>query len=200
MASKLKHWKDRGDSTLISTLIVLPIILAVLWSSVDAFMYFTNRSMMISAARDGARTVAIMGGNGTATRSTPIEREYGQTKSAACGGLTSEVVAAAVKPDTTPIECNVLQTVSEGGFAAIKVTSVKCTPPQTTSISQRTQCKIQYDYNSVPGSPLGFIKKPRDDGKTPEAHDQSGFSGAQLVVGTSESEVDLTGITDVPRA
>lgn len=203
MNEKLRRfWRDRGDSTLISTLFVLPLVLGILWSTIDAGIYFSNRSMMVSSARDGARTVAIMGGDGTATTATPLEKKYGQNRSSLCDSLNaSQVVATAYNPSTTSnIECAILKDISENSsFVNTSVTAVACDPQQANSISQRTSCVIDWYYGSIPGSVLGVIKKPTEDGTTPGQYDQTGFGGNQRVVGTSESEVALAGISPVVR-
>ena len=81
MFTKLRNvvrWRcgsDKGDSELVSLLILLPLLLAMLISIIDSSMYFANRSQVQAAARDGARQVAIMGGAGN----TPIEKAYGSS-------------------------------------------------------------------------------------------------------------------------
>ena len=58
---------DRGDS-LVSFIIVVPVLLMILITSVDYGIFMLNRGQIQAVARDAARTVAIYGGNGDASK------------------------------------------------------------------------------------------------------------------------------------
>jgi Flp pilus assembly protein TadG len=172
---------DKGSSELISLIILLPIVLAILFTMIDASIYFSNRAQVQAAARDGARTAAIMGGDGTATTATPIELKYGVPRSTACVGLsTSPMTKTAYKPATTSaIECQVLQAFTRNSsLISVEITSVICTPSVTAAVGSKTTCTVDWDYNSIPGSSLGFIK----------------IGQSNTVVGTAEAEVGGTGL------
>lgn len=181
MSKFLKRWRsDRGDSELVSLIIVLPIVLAVLFTIIDTSIYFSNRAIVQTAVRDGARTVAIMGGNGTNTLATPIEKKYGATTASACTGLSAnpQVASAYIPGVSTVIECNALQTYSKDpSLINVKFTSLVCTPRLSRSIGEKTSCEVKWEYGSIPGSAMAFIKLSKDN----------------TTVGTSESEVDFTG-------
>lgn len=171
---------DRGDSELVSLIIVLPLMLAILFTIIDTSIYFSNRAVVQTAVRDGARTVAIMGGNGTNTTATPIEKKYGASITNACAGLSTNLaVSSAYKPGvSTVIECSALQTYAKDpSLISVKITDIKCTPTVSRGIGTKTTCTVKWDYNSIPGSVLGFIRLAKDNTN----------------VGTSESEVDFTG-------
>lgn len=190
---------DRGDSELVSLIILLPIVVGLLFTMVDTSIYFSNRAQVQAVARDGARTVAIMGGNGTGTQRTAIERQYGQDKSVACAGLDSNsVVTDAFTAASTATECNMMQTLATSvGLVNVEVHSVACSPTQSSSIGERVSCSIQWTYGSIPASGLLLIR-----GTTPEGNpdwSKPGLVGNNLTVGTSEAEVNLTGVQLVPR-
>lgn len=173
-------WSDRGDSELVSLIIVLPLVLAILFTIIDTSIYFSNRAVVQTAVRDGARTVAIMGGNGTNTKATPIEKKYGASISSACAGLaTNQAVATAYVPGvSTVIECAALQTYAKDpSLINVKITSLKCTPTVSRGIGAKTTCTVEWEYGSIPGSVLGFIQLSKEN----------------TTVGMSESEVDFTG-------
>ena len=85
----MKDSKDRGDSELVSLVLLIPLIVGILFTMIDMSVYFSNRAQIQSAARDAARTVAIMGGNGTSLSGTPIEVKYGSRRQKACEGLAT---------------------------------------------------------------------------------------------------------------
>ena len=54
----MKDSKDRGDSELVSLVLLIPLIVGILFTMIDMSVYFSNRAQIQSAARDAARTVA----------------------------------------------------------------------------------------------------------------------------------------------
>lgn len=181
---KRRH-KDSGDSELVSLLILLPLVLMLLFTMVDTTIYFANRSQIQSAVRDGARSVAIMGGNGTSSMGTAIEAAYGVPRASACSEIvrTSNVTKKAYKSTSTAIECSVLQKYATNvGLINVTVKNLKCDPIITSeAIGQTTTCKVDWEYGGIPGSSLGFIKTA--DGKFPMRESTS--------IGQSESEVRM---------
>lgn len=176
--------KDKADSELVSLIILLPIVLALLFTMIDVTIYFANVNQIQSAVKDGARTVAIMGGNGNATQGSSIEVTYGLTKAEACtdAAVNSERTKNAFSAETTPIECSVLDKYANNpGIINVTIESLKCGPILTdVAIGQTTSCVAEWKYDGIPGSSLGFIKNengyPMREGTT---------------VGQSESEVKM---------
>lgn len=172
MFSKLRgrFRSDRGDSTLVSTIIVMPLIIGILITMIDVSVYFSNRGQMLNIVRDAARQVAIFGGDGTATMATPLEYAYGVTRNTSCAGLSSSpVVSQAYNPTTSSaIECSLLNSISKtAGFVSITVNSVQCgaadssgnfTGSTAISIGSQVGCQVSWQYNSIPGSGLGFLQ------------------------------------------
>lgn len=188
----MSYWKkDDGSSELFAAIFMLPIMLAVLISIVDFGAYFVNRQSINSLARDGARSVAIFGGNGNATQSTPIEKAYGLNRDEICNGNGDvntpvfernlndyKFINGAYTPDSTAIECNIMRGIIQTSGIHLEVTSVKCSPETTPNISTRTSCAIEWSYRGMPTSPLGLIRLSNRK-----------FLGDSLTIGTSESEV-----------
>lgn len=202
MFKKIKKRTDRGDSNLISILFLLPLILMILMTMIDTAVYFSDRAVIQNTARDGARTVAIMGGNGTATTGTPIEKKYGLSRSIACNGngtkdypgVPSDSIAYPAKnSNSTAIECNIMQGINASqGLISVTVNSVKCTPNIVTTLGGRVSCEVIWSYNSIPGSGLSALRDP----KTGDATFKS-----NVTAGSSESEVRYDGPENlVPRS
>lgn len=196
--------KDRADSNIVSMVLLIPLIFAFLITMIDSSLYLSNRAQMSNFARDGARTVAIMGGNGTSTKGTPIEKAYGMPRSEACEGLANvgmplNVGFNGASHDSTVTECEIMKAISSSkGLVAVNVKSVTCNPEIAISIGQHMQCTIQWSYNSIPGSSFSFIKKAPDN-EPPSWGSSNGLIEMNTTTGSSESEVDLSNVKLVPR-
>lgn len=131
MLTKLKNKlkSDKASSEIVSALIILPIVFAILITMIDSAIYFSNRAQIQSTVRDSARSVAIMGGNGTDMQETPIEKKYGQNRNTLCNSIKNNdsVNTALNSGKLTAIECNTLSTIANSsGLINIKITSIKC--------------------------------------------------------------------------
>lgn len=187
-----KARSDRGDSNLVSLIILIPLIIGILITIVDTSIYFSNRAQVLNEARDAARTVAIYGGDGTSVFSTPLEKAYGQPRSAVCNSelSSSPVTQDAYKPnDSSAVECAAMQSINQsGGLVQTRLAAVNCGPSKSTYIGERAYCEIQWKYDGVPGSALTFLRSASDFDSEP------GLSGVQVVVGNAQSEVNLSGV------
>lgn len=186
--------KDNGGSELVSMLLISVLMISMLTTLIDVGVYMNNRALINSAARDGARTIAIMGGAGSRDSATPIENAYGLTLAETCGKVQKKGLAEDVNvSDFTPVECNILNSLNNStGLVNVSVKDVNCTPKTTTAIGQRTSCEVKWRYNSLPGAPMGFIHLKSND---PAFKDQkAGMLSNNVTTGSSESEVDLTGV------
>lgn len=182
--AKLKS--DKGSSTIISTLMVTILLVSLIITAFDTSFYFTNRSAINTVARDGARTVAIMGGNGTASTATVIEKQYGADRDTACSNAKIGRFGKAATDASTAIECNMIAALNDSNaLVSVTVESVKCNPTATAKVGTRTECAISYSYKGLPGAPLNFIKTRNADGAT------SGLLSSNLVKVSSSSEVAL---------
>lgn len=154
----LRLRSDHGDS-MVSAIIVLPLLVAMLLTIIDSSIYLANRGQVQAIARDGARTVAIMGGNGNASMGTALEAKYGQSRAAACSGLTGGRASAALRDTSTPIECNIIRALNSAtGLVNTNIDAVTCTPQVTTFIGQRVACEVKWTYNGIPGSAISFLQ------------------------------------------
>lgn len=173
----LKRMKsDRGASSLISFMLVVPLLLGAVFMVIDFTFYNTNRDQVNAIARDAARTVAIYGGNGNATKATSIEKSYGMSRTNACSAGRSDITTSpqkyifinADRSQMTGVECNILAAMANNtGLTSIssKVpVKVKCGPDSAPNIGSRTYCTVEYTYDSMPGNALSFIKIRNDDG------------------------------------
>lgn len=182
---------DRGDSELISLMLVIPIVFGILFTMIDASLYFQNRSAMQGMARDAARSAAIMGGDGNGTKSTPIEKQYGQNMTDACTASTFEgrkhvknigrVSSGYSSTYTSAIECSFLAAVAENrGLFNVDIDYIVCSPDITTSVGQKVTCESWWIYTPLPGSGLKFIGLPIDNFAVGSSNSEVKFAASDL--------------------
>ena len=130
---------DRGES-LVSVLIVMPLLVVMLVTMVDFSVYILNQGQVRAAARDAARTVAIYGGNGTSSgQITPIAKAYGTIESC---------------PNHTSAECSLIRKLDkDSALVHSQVKDVQCTPSIATKIGQNVHCDVTVDCLHVFSSP-----------------------------------------------
>lgn len=200
--------RDKGDSTLVSTIIVLPLIIAILITIIDTSMFFSNRAFLVNAARDAARTVAIFGGDGTATAETPLEKAYGSSVDPCAGDLRNKyaVIETSYDPYTTSsdIECQLMVNVAQSaGLVNVKVKDVKCGPNRSTFIGQQAYCEIAWTYDGVPGSGLTLLRAAGNNKMAAEGNElatEQGLDGVQVTRVNTTTEVNMSGISCKSRS
>jgi len=118
---------DRGDSEIITTLMVIPLVIWLIFSLIDTSLYMQARSEVQNVARDGARQVAIYGGNDSR-----------------------------LNPDNKSISQQVFDRLYQNGKCTASVCTtppvVTCTPNSTTAGGQLVSCSITYSYSAIYGN------------------------------------------------
>jgi Flp pilus assembly protein TadG len=124
---------ERGD--IITALFMVPFVLFMLFAFVNMAVYFQARSTVGNIARDGARQVALYGGN---SKSIPLNKT---------GKDVSQVV---------------FDTLYSGGKCSLsncsQAPSVTCTPGTATTPGQQVSCSVTYYYTPVSTDIFGFSK------------------------------------------
>lgn len=185
---------DRGGAEIVSAVFLVVVVVALLYTFIDFSIYFYNRSVMQSTVKETARTVAIMGGNGTATTDTPIGSRYGATRGEMCNNDVKNSPKTRTALDhngqSTPIECSGLQSFAHGNtLIGVTIRDYKCTPSMTTRIGQRVSCTVNWDYEGLPGSGMNFARLVDEN-----------FLTKNVTIGESSSEVAYDENTQlVPR-
>lgn len=133
---------DSGLSGTIEFIYLILILWTVLVSVIDFGLYFNDRNIMTNAAQNGARLAAVYGGAGN----TPVAKQYGKTnKSTLCtkyaGKITNNIVS-----------CQVAEEIANTtGLVNADVEKIDCGPDKTSSLGQRTYCKVDWKYKGVAG-------------------------------------------------
>lgn len=179
---------DKADS-LVSAVIILPMMFFMLITTVDFGVYMSNRATIQAVARDGARTVAIMGGDGTASTGTPLEAAYGQSRSTSCDSARKGIASNAVKNSSSAIDCSVMGALNNStGLVNVEISSVNCGPNISSYIGQRAFCEIKWSYGGIPGSAMSFTRA--DNG-------EQILAGQNTTAGSAETEVKFAGTGDL---
>lgn len=118
---------ESGSSEVITTLMVIPLVLWLIFSLIDTSLYMQARSEVQNVARDGARQVAIYGGNDSR-----------------------------LNPDNKAISQQVFDRLYQNGKCTASVCDappiVTCTPNATTAGGQEVGCTIEYSYRAIYGN------------------------------------------------
>lgn len=132
---------ESGDSEIITALLVLPMIIWLIFSTIDVSLYMNTRSSVQNAARDAARQVAVYGGDNS--RLNPYA------------------------PNTVALTArNTLWNGSKCTPSACKqAPEVTCTPTIVAKAGDVVSCTIKYYYTTAAsGNPIsgfaGFLNKP----------------------------------------
>lgn len=205
-ALRAKLDSDRGDSTLVSTILVIPLILGILITMIDVSVYFSNRSQVMNMSRDAVRIVSIYGGNGTDTQATPLEAAYGISRATACSGApqsspivnqaynNADMTLTTSRQNSTAVECQLMKTIATSStLISVEIQRVTCGPQKSTQIGSQVYCVVEWKYNSIPGSALGFLQRAKD------MYQADGLDGVQTIRVNSTSEVNLATVNLVNR-
>lgn len=122
-----KRRKERGDSEVITALMVIPLVVWLIFSLIDVSLYMQARSEVQNVARDAARQVAIYGGNDS--RLNPFGKTISQ---AAFDRLYQNGKCTASK--------------------CVEPPKVTCTPSSTNASGQQVVCTITYRYSAIYGN------------------------------------------------
>lgn len=189
--SKLKRrMRDRGDSTLVSTIIVIPLIVAILITIVDTSIFFMNRTIILSSTRDAVRTVSIFGGNGTNTQETKLEKAYGSATNPCSGLVNNANIQVGGDPmlKNTSIECQLMANLgNSAGLTNVVITKVTCGPSKSNFIGQQAFCEVQWKYAGVPGSGLTLLRAAGNS----RVNAGGGLDGVMTTRVTTTTEVNL---------
>lgn len=181
---------DRADS-LVTAIIVFPLVISLIISGVDFGMYMNNKSVIQSAARDSARSVAILGGN---SDDTSIAQNYG-------------INAACEYPNMSTIECEAVKRLDSSPLVQVSLMGqsfndgegydkpVECSPEMTSGVGETVFCEIYWLYDGLPMSALGLTAGFRTDEDMAGQFngDYSGLGFPNRTVGYASAETNMGG-------
>jgi Flp pilus assembly protein TadG len=128
-----RNARERGSSEIVTTLFVVPIFIGLIFATVNSSIYFQVRSSIQNVARDGARQVALYGGNNASVPRNDT------------GFNVSQIVFNKLykNGDCTYSSCS-------------QPPLVSCGPGQATGAGQDVFCEVTYYYSPVAEDYFGF--------------------------------------------
>ena len=156
---------DKGASNTVSFIVIIAFIMIMLVSFIDVGLYFNTKNQMQTAADNGARSVAMYGGNDTAIRDLR-------------GGSTSpqELVRISIPEAYKNPTAN----------KTVVLNKVECKVENSKSgnvitAGDHVYCDVTYTYNGIAGG-FGLFNLGRG---------KSGDNNSMTVRGSSVSEVTI---------
>lgn len=158
---------ERAENT-ITMIIMFPLLWAIIMTIIDFGCYFNNRSLLIQDLRDGARTVAILGGTdnkltkayGVYSAPDHVTMEncdnylYGTDGATKSSG--EDIIMAGYKNDqVTRAVANKI--CANHGYVQYGVYNLACGPKTTGGVGQEVWCQASYVYNGMPGSAMSLL-------------------------------------------
>ena len=161
--NKLKE--DKGVSNTISFIVIMLFIMIMLVSFIDVGLYFNAKNQMLTAAENGARSVALYGGVNTSVRN-------------AKGGMGPEDLVWISIPDS-------YKTTTSNRTIVVDRSGVDCQPKSgRIKAGDLVYCDVTYIYNGIAGR-FSLFNMGR------MSQDKSINNNSMTVRGTSVSEVSI---------
>lgn len=146
---------EKAENT-ITMIIMFPLLWAIIMTIIDFGCYFNNRSLLIQDLRDGARTVAILGGT-----NNELSQAYGvqsttDSVASACSASDTDLIMHGYESDqvTKAVKNKIC---SNKGYVNYSVYDIQCGPKTTKSVGQAVWCQADYVYNGMPGSVMSLL-------------------------------------------
>lgn len=130
--------KETG-SDIVTTLFLIPLIVALLFTMIDVSTYFQTKTQVQNITRDGARTVALLGG---ASAEISLNKEkFGGAGQSVATYVRNKLVSG---DKCTISGCTTLPTVT-------------CSPTVATSLNADATCTTVYYYQPVGGQLVEWL-------------------------------------------
>lgn len=154
---------DDGETTVVATVFVLPIILMMIVTMIEVPLLMSNRNLLENDLRQGARTVALLGGT---------ESELGKTYGAsdACERpdiapwvtqttLVSDQYVSTVYPsEANMVTCMLAYNIGTNtSYIAFHIYHIVCGPKQAGKIGKTVWCQADYYFDGIPGGSMSLI-------------------------------------------
>lgn len=175
MRNFTKRFKsDRADS-LVTAVLVVPLMISIIFTGVDFGFFLNNQSAVSNAARDGARTIAILGGNDSNT----ISEKYGNNTLTA-----SECIFNGITLSTT--ECQIYKTLDTGKLVQLDIHSIECSPGATQYVGEDVNCEVVWNYRGLGLSAINLVSLAQKDDPNGE-----GLGFKVTTKGTAKAETSI---------
>lgn len=191
---------DSADSTVITSVMVWPLLIMMLITMIEIPILFENRSVLQNDLRSGAKVAATLGGVNTV--SSKLAATYGAAD--ACSHLTSTAKAIMKSGwrSTDAVTCATASIIaSNKTYIGLTIYDLTCGPSVTETVGAATYCEAKYNYTGIPGGSMSLIGGTQHLGygtgdiTTIQSTDGHGHSGSGIQYGhirmSDQSEVCL---------
>lgn len=144
----IDRFKDDTGDSLVSFIIVIAILAVMVFTIPDFAIFQKNQAAIQTIARDGATTVAVLGGN----ESSKLSKTVGVNDN--CTELDTRLYKGSTVGKSAT-ECEIIHRISavEGkGIGNIVIYNVHCAPRTTTEVNETTFCEIEWESPALAGS------------------------------------------------
>ena len=133
--------REKGSTT-VETVFMMPIAIFILFAMINLSSYFSVRAQVENVAREGARLVALYGGQSTnAIRNTSGE------------SVENQVMDLIWDSETNQCEFSFCESAGNGNQ---RQPVVSCTPNIARNAGEIVECTIQYWYSPLAPVPSGL--------------------------------------------
>lgn len=138
MKNRIKS--DDAFSTTFELMLAMVLLVTGICLIIEGAMYFNNRRTVMSAAQNGARIAAVIGG----AEDNPLVRKYGVEKE-----KPSAKLEKALKTNNYVSRLVLRDLEKDKSGMSLQVQSIECGPAKTTKLGERTYCTIVWDFDHV---------------------------------------------------
>lgn len=185
---KAESSSDSADASIITSLMLLPVVFFLLISVIDVGFYFMNEATVTKAAREGAETAATLGGVGSAGFYAVAEHNYPARKSQSDLARGTNEFGFTVRNTIEYLVAEQLvQTNSTYELHLDDVTCYVYRPEigsrhnhRVQSLGHRPICEVSWRYDGLPLSGWGMVQS-RDDSGEIETTLTAGVATADLL-------------------
>jgi Flp pilus assembly protein TadG len=117
VTQNLRRGRDRGAAA-VEFALVVPVLITLIFGSLEFGLYFQARTMVENAAREGVRTASLVG----SADGAPAQQEVRDAATHALSAVPGIVNPPIVNVTCTPVGSCVIGTATSGSVATVTVT------------------------------------------------------------------------------
>lgn len=150
-----RHNSDEGDSIIITSLLLLPVMFFIIISAIDMGLYFNSQAVIERSAQDAARTSILYGGAGSLGYHTVLEDQYSNAavSRSHLSQLSSDVGFAV----NNSVEYALVNDLLGAKTALAELENVRCAPAGLNRVGDVSYCDVEWSYDGLPVSVWGMM-------------------------------------------
>lgn len=154
-----RNQSDIGAASIITSMLLLPIMFFVIISAIDMGLYFNSQALVENAASDASRTTVLYGGAGTASHHSDRELQYGTQVTHSQLSEMGDNVGVNV---SNSVEYELVNDLLGKETALFRLVSVECGPNSLGKVGEVAYCDVEWGYDGLPVSAWGMMVSNND--------------------------------------